>query len=768
VPTDPNFDRKHTQAKPAHPAQKKKSAAHNQRNGAAVSLKADNLYREERRGEKRIDHAQSSKGGYSAKTDAHKSREKDARKQTASAAKKPVRETYDARYGAQAMPKKKKKKFKLKRFFKKIGKELAAFGTKLVEVEEIPVQEPAFDADITAGDLGFAQSKPLFDTSRAKAPGKGNSDSKQMVESVWGGVKKALRSALRVVARGIYLGIRRVYAFLMKLPQRTLLIGSGAFGLVLITVVVLAFALPGKPSRAEEGEQLAAFTALESEESALDNTTLETDGTDTTNETDGTLPTDVDSAIEGVVEEHPQTDGTTPVFTGEVKSGDDGAIITTIQSRLMELGYMDSDEPTEHFGPLTQSALKSFQRHNGLGDDGICGQATYDMLMNAEAKVYVMQLGDTGPDVEGVQQRLYELGYLDNKANIQGTFGEKTEAAAKEFQKKNDLTADGKVGNRTLEMLYGEDVVGNAFTLGDENQVIEDCQAALKKLGYITFKPDGVMGKATVSAIKAFQQKNGLTRDGALGPVTRDMILSGEAQEMVMQLGDYGTDVKNMQARLAKLNYLSSANATGYFGEITADAVKAFQKRAGLTADGKVGGVTLTMMNSSSAKKASSPPSTKKENKTSGNSSSGGSSGGSSGSSSNVSNLAGVEKLVALAESKIGSKYVRGAKGPNSFDCSGFVYWCLKNSGVSTSYMTSIAWRNNSRFSRSTSMSGIQRGDILVFSGESDSTGHVGIYLGGGKMVDASSSEGQVRQSSSVLNSGGYWSRHFICSYRVF
>ena len=319
-------------------------------------------------------------------------------------------------------------------------------------------------------------------------------------------------------------------------------------------------------------------------------------------------------------------------------------------------------------------------------------------------------------------------------------------------------------------MFYGEDVVGNAYRLGDENQVIKDCQTALKKLGYVTFKADGVMGKATVTAIKAFQQANGLTRDGALGPVTRDMILSGKAQEMVMQLGDYGTDVKNMQTRLAKLNYLSSANATGYFGEITADAVKAFQKRAGLTADGKVGGVTLTMMNSSGAKKAAAPPSTKKETKTSGNNkgSSGSSGGSSSGGSSGVSDLAGVEKLVSLAESKIGSKYVRGAKGPSSFDCSGFVYWCLKNAGVSTSYMTSYMWRSTSIFSRFTDMGSIQRGDILVFSGESDSAGHVGIYLGGGKMVDASSSEGQVRQSSSVLSSGGYWSRHFICAYHVF
>ena len=52
------------------------------------------------------------------------------------------------------------------------------------------------------------------------------------------------------------------------------------------------------------------------------------------------------------------------------------------------------------------------EKPNGLGEDGICGQATYDMLMNEDAKVYVMQLGDSGPDVEGVQQRLYELGRI--------------------------------------------------------------------------------------------------------------------------------------------------------------------------------------------------------------------------------------------------------------------------------------------------------------------------------------------------------------------
>ncbi len=633
-------------------------------------------------------------------------------------------------------PPKKKKKKTLKRLWKNICKHMFVVATK------------------PESELAYTQ-KP-----RAAAP----------LKPFGKRAKKALVSVLRKVARSAYLFFRNVYQYLMKLPPRALLIGSGTFGIVLISVIILAIALPGKKDDADAQQQLAAFASEETQTAAFDSGTVDPyANTETAPETNASV---ADPAIDTDAQ---TTDGAAAqtgaiTLSAELKAGDDGEIVSSIQTRLMELGYMDSDEPTQHFGPLTQSALKAFQRHNGLDDDGICGQSTYDMLLKEDAKVYVMQLGDSGPDVEGIQQRLYELGYLDNKANIQGVFGDKTETAVKLFQKKNELTSDGKVGDHTLEMLYGEEVVSNAFRLGDKNQVIEDCQTALKRMGYITtFKPDGEMGKATVTAIKAFQQANGLTRDGALGPVTRDMILSGKAQDMVMQLGDYGTVVKNAQTRLAKLNYLASANATGYYGEITADAVKAFQKRSGLTPDGKLGAVTLTMLNSSSAKKAVSPPSTSKESKSgSSSSSSGSSSSGSSGSVADVSDKSGVEKIIALAESKIGCTYVRGAKGPNTFDCSGFVYWCLKNSGVSTSYMTSIAWRSTSRFQRMTSMGSLQRGDILVFSGSTDSDGHVGIYLGGGKMIDASSSEGKVRQSSSVLNSGGYWSSHFICAYRVF
>ena len=42
----------------------------------------------------------------------------------------------------------------------------------------------------------------------------------------------------------------------------------------------------------------------------------------------------------------------------------------------------------------------------------------------------------------------------------------------------------------------------------------------------------------------------------------------------------------------------------------------------------------------------------------------------------------------------------------------------------------------------------------------------MGIYMGGGKMIDASSSAGKVRITDSVL-SGSYWKQHFLMAYRI-
>ena len=445
----------------------------------------------------------------------------------------------------------------------------------------------------------------------------------------------------------------------------------------------------------------------------------------------------------------PEPDPSNTVF----KYGMEAPVVAEIQSRLMELGYMENDEPTEYYGSITESAVRLFQRQHGLNVDGCVGAETWAAMNADDAQHYTVMEGMDGTDVEELQTRLRELGYIDT---VTGHFGEMTTEAVKKFQEINKLTVDGKVGSKTRELLYSPDATANFHRFGEQSDEVKKYQERLKTLGYLTTTPDGNYGNDTVMAVKRFQEINGLIADGFLGPNTINLLNSSDAKANGLQLGMEGSDVTNVQKRLKELGYMDTV--TGYYGSLTEDAVKAFQKRNGLSADGKVGKVTMNELMSSSAKKASSSSSSSSGSSSSGSSSS---SGGSSSGGSSSSNSSGVEKFISVAESKLGCKYVFGAKGPNTFDCSGFVYWCLNQAGVSQGYMTSSGWASSSKYPKITSMSSLKRGDVVCFDG------HVGIYMGNGKMIDASSSTGKVRTTSNILSSS-YWTSHFICGFRIF
>lgn len=70
----------------------------------------------------------------------------------------------------------------------------------------------------------------------------------------------------------------------------------------------------------------------------------------------------------------------------------------------------------------------------------------------------IVMRGQEGDDVRLVQQRLYDLGYLSG--SVDGKFGLQTQKAVRAFQRAHKLEKiDGKVGPRTLEALFGEDVI---------------------------------------------------------------------------------------------------------------------------------------------------------------------------------------------------------------------------------------------------------------------------------------------------------------------
>lgn len=430
-----------------------------------------------------------------------------------------------------------------------------------------------------------------------------------------------------------------------------------------------------------------------------------------------------------------------------LKEGVEHLKVSELQARLMELGFMDNDEPTQYYGAVTKAAVISFQRQNELTMDGIVGPATWDAIMSPDAKYYAVSKGVSGEDIKRIQSRLYELGYLATPDLVTGEFGDITEKAVIKLQEVNGITADGKVGHQTMNLLYSDEIKPNMLTYGEKSEVVLAAQKRLKDLGYLTTDPDGSYGLDTTAAVKQFQSRNDQVVDGYLGPSTRAVLNSSGAVPNGLSLGDRGDTVQSVQQLLSKYGYLSSANVTGYYGEMTEGAVKNFQSTNGLGSDGSVGRLTMAKLTGDSVKKATSKSKPSSSGKKP-----------SSGGGSSQSSGTGVEALLSVASSKLGCPYVYGSKGPNSFDCSGFVYWCLNKIGVKQSYLTSAGWQNVGKYSKISNFGDLRPGDIIVVRG------HVGIVANGGTVIDASSSNGKVVHRG--LSS--WWRSNFICGWRIF
>lgn len=161
--------------------------------------------------------------------------------------------------------------------------------------------------------------------------------------------------------------------------------------------------------------------------------------------------------------------------TDSLKLGMSGTAVKTLQTNLVKRGYLKAADGK--FGKATQTAVKLFQKHAGVAQDGVAGPGTQSILygLTGSGKTnQTLKPTNRGAEVKILQQRLISLGYLRN-SKADGSFGAATKAALIKFQKKVGLSADGVAGPRTLIKLYsssapkymtkGEQVVAFAKTL---------------------------------------------------------------------------------------------------------------------------------------------------------------------------------------------------------------------------------------------------------------------------------------------------------------
>lgn len=150
-----------------------------------------------------------------------------------------------------------------------------------------------------------------------------------------------------------------------------------------------------------------------------------------------------------------------------LSKGDEGEAVKALQTGLMELKFLKGKADGK-FGTGTQAAVEAFQKKNKLPANGIADSVTQKTLfegapLNVRGKkqavktlsvtkpVDKLKQGDAGQQVEALQNRLKELGYLSGKAD--GVYGKSTKAAVKLFQKTHKIGQDGIAGQKTLALL---------------------------------------------------------------------------------------------------------------------------------------------------------------------------------------------------------------------------------------------------------------------------------------------------------------------------
>lgn len=226
----------------------------------------------------------------------------------------------------------------------------------------------------------------------------------------------------------------------------------------------------------------------------------------------------------------------------------------------------------------------------------------------ADAPAY--KLGDRvirqsmkGDDVLEAQKRLAHYQYYEGK--LDGIYGPEMLKAVYRFQKKNDLTVDGRIGPATIAKLTSDsanaadakDPAPAILQSGAQGEAVKELQRHLKETYYYKGEIDGIFDLDVSRAVRAFQESAGLKADSKAGPDTKDAlynrkdaIFNGGIPVRLLDAGTRGYDVYVLQKRLAELQYLTIA-PSGYYGEDTVKAVCALEAANGLKETGKAGSI---------------------------------------------------------------------------------------------------------------------------------------------------------------------------------
>lgn len=386
--------------------------------------------------------------------------------------------------------------------------------------------------------------------------------------------------------------------------------------------------------------------------------------------------------------------------------------------------------------------------------------ATFETPSGVIMSAYsTLRLGDENPEVASLQERLMSLGFMDyDEPGIE--YNLSTQNAVKLFQRASNEEQTGIATNELQETLFSESAQSYRIKQNDVGADVKSLQTRLCELGYYDDRVTGFYGPNTVDAVLAFQVKNDMEPDGEVNRSDWEILYSGDAEPAVSTPSPSPVPTKTPKPTAKatpkatpkttpKATPKATPNATPKATPKTTDAVPTVAPTASPTAASTANAPATPYIPSEDTPKPT-VQATPTEAPT-------------SSTSDDVEDR--IDTLISTAKNQLGDPYVWGDEGPDSFDCSGLVYYCLRKAGVSIGRWNARNYSKNDDWKKISDMSDLKRGDLLFFcSDDESSVNHTAIYIGNEKFIHASSSKGEVVQSSF----SSYWRRNFVCGRRVF
>ena len=125
------------------------------------------------------------------------------------------------------------------------------------------------------------------------------------------------------------------------------------------------------------------------------------------------------------------------------------------------------------------------------------------------------------------------------------------------------------------------------------------------------------------------------------------------------------------------------------------------------------------------------------------------------------------EPLVDEAMLHLNKPYIYSSIGPNSFDCSGFTYYCVKTIYDIDLLHSAYDQGYDDTFPKIESIEELEEGDLVYFNtnrSDGDLSDHAGIYIGENQFIHASSAKGRIIISDL---SEGYYNERFSWGRRI-